>query len=146
MGGHSSREGLDDILLSCELDLLNSTISSTLMYYYRMVDDISTAVQGDFSLVRKLVSRFAHVFPDAMPLNIQISCGYSKFLDSHVFNVVQNKQSYGLSTSLAYKPLSRFNHVPFNSNISYQYKGDFKFFKTHFKYLYFRKHSPFISP
>ena len=34
MGGHSSQEGLDDILLSCELVLLNTPIADKLMYFF----------------------------------------------------------------------------------------------------------------
>ena len=44
MGGHSSREGLDNILLSGEVDLLCSSIKTSLLYYYRLVDDISVTV------------------------------------------------------------------------------------------------------
>jgi hypothetical protein len=40
MGGHSSREGLDNILLSCELDLLSSPIRKDLMFYYRVLEMI----------------------------------------------------------------------------------------------------------
>ena len=124
MGGHSSREGLDDILLSCELVLLSSPIADKLMHYYRMVDDISTAVSGDFTFVRKLVHKLSDVYPTAMPLNIQLSFGYSRFLDSHVLNLLQESPDNRFTTTLAYKPLSRFNYVPFDSNISPQYKGN----------------------
>ena len=89
MGGHSSREGLDNILLSCELEILDSTVAENLLYYYRMVDDISTAVEGDFTHVKSLVQQLAKSYPKDMPLNIQISFGYSKYLDSHVFNSMQ---------------------------------------------------------
>ena len=129
MGGHSSREGLDNILLSCELEILNSSIAKKLLYYYRMVDDISTAVEGNFSYVKNLVQQLATSYPSTMPLNIQISFGFSRYLDSNVFNLLQDKLDNRLTTSLAYKPLSRFNYVPFNSNISPQYKG-----KVHYKY------------
>ena len=139
MGGHSSREGLDDILLSCELVLLNTPIADKLMYFYRMVDDISTAVNGNFSFVRKLVHKFSDVYPTAMPLNIQISFGYSRFLDSHVLNLLQEGPDNKLTTTMAYKPLARFNYVPFNSNISPQYKGNieinFPQWVLHFHFL-----------
>ena len=123
MGGHSSREGLDNILLAGEFALL-SKVKSDLLYYYRLVDDISLAVNGKFSMVKTLLNKMARAYPVAMPLNIQISFGYSHFLDSHVFNFLQPNQPYSLTTSLAYKPLSRFDYVPFNSNIAPAYKGN----------------------
>ena len=90
MGGHSSREGLDSILLAGELDLLyDADISSSLHFYYRLVDDISTAVQGKFTSVINVVQKMAEIYPSTMPLNIQISFGYSHFLDSHVSNMLQ---------------------------------------------------------
>ena len=123
MGGHSSREGLDNILLSREVDLLSDPISKDLLFYYRLVDDISLALDGDFSKVIALLRKMAEVYPHEMPLNIQISFGYSHFLDSHVYNFLQSTSSNGFTTSLAYKPLSKFDYVPFSSNISPLYKG-----------------------
>ena len=73
MGGHSSREGLDIILLYRESVLLNSSISKDLIFYYRLVDDISVAIYGNFSVVRSLLDKIAEGYPHAMPLNIQIS-------------------------------------------------------------------------
>ena len=123
MGGHYSREGLDNILLSREIDILSSTVSKDLLFYNRMVDDISTAVDGDFNAVRSLLDKLAQFYPNAMPLNVQISFGYSHFLDSHVFNFLQEELAIGFTTSLSYKPLSKFDYVPFNSNIAPEYKG-----------------------
>ena len=51
MGGHSSREGLDTILIASEIDILNSS-NSYILNYVRMVDDISSVIGGDFSNVR----------------------------------------------------------------------------------------------
>ena len=124
MGGHSSREGLDSILLAGELDLLyDADISSSLHFYYRLVDDISTAVQGKFTSVISVVQKMAEIYPSTMPLNIQISFGYSHFLDSHVNNMLQAGSVTSLTTSLAYKPLSKFEYVPYCSNIAPRYKG-----------------------
>ena len=124
MGGHCSREGLDTILLSCELQLLQDhNIRSSLYYYCRLVDDISTITNGKFQVVRNLVQKMADVYPSTMPLNIQLSFGYSHFLDSHVFNMYQSSDTNKITTSLAYKPLSRFEYVPFSSNIAPKYKG-----------------------
>ena len=123
MGGHSSREGLDNILLSSELDLLNSTINKSLLFYYRLVDDISLALDGNVSSIKDLLNKMAHFYPHAMPLNVQVSFGYSLYLDSHVYNFLQSTQVNKFTTSLAYKPLSRFDYVPFSSNIAPLYKG-----------------------
>ena len=123
MGGHSSREGLDNILLARELELLNKGIRNHFLYYYRLVDDISLGFIGDFSKVRSLLAEMATVYPKTMPLNIQISFGYSHFLDCHMYNFLQDTSKIGFTTSLAYKPLAKFDYVPFNSNIAPQYKG-----------------------
>ena len=123
MGGHSSREGLDNLLLDCELQILYDDLASSCQYYYRMVDDVSTAVVGDFSNVRKIITLFSKFYPDTMPLNIQISFGYSRFLDQHLLKFLCPGSSFKLTTSLAYKALSLFEYVPYNSNISPRYKG-----------------------
>ena len=123
MGGHSSREGLDNILLAREIELLNKGIRSDFLYYFRLVDDISLGLKGDFSKVRGLLAEMSSLYPKAMPLNIQVSFGYSHFLDCHVHNFLQDSAEIGLATSLAYKPLAKFDYVPFNSNIAPQYKG-----------------------
>ena len=105
MGGHSSREGLDSILLSCEIDLLEDKIITPSLYlYYRLVDDISAATNGKFEVVHSLVQRMAAVYPQTMPLNIQISFCYSHFLDCHVQNMLQPESMNSFSASLAYKP------------------------------------------
>ena len=93
-------------------------------YYYRMVDDILLAVEGSFESAKHVLSEMARSYPLAMPLNIQISFGYSHFLDVHVNNFLQPLPLYKLTTSLAYKPLPRFDYVPFNSNIAPKYKGN----------------------
>ena len=125
MGGHSSREGLDNILLSREIDLLDSPIRRRLLSYNRMVDDISLVLDGPFQNVRVLLDKMAHVYPDSMPLNIQISFGYSHYLDSHVYKLLQSSPVNRLTTSLAYKPLAKFDFVPFSSNIAPVYKGKY---------------------
>ena len=125
MGGHSSREGLDNILLSSEVELLSSPLRKALLSFYRMVDDISLVLDGPFSNVRDLLDKMAEVYPQKMPLNIQISFGYSHFLDSHVHNFLQSSQVNRLTTSLAYKPLAKFDYVPFSSNIAPLYKGKY---------------------
>ena len=123
MGGHSSREGLDNILLAAEFDLLCSSVNANLLHYYRLVDDISLAVNGEFSLIRQILDEMSETYPKSMPLNVQISFGYSHFLDSHVYNFLQSPTTNSFTTSLSYKPLSNFQYVPFNSNIAPHYKG-----------------------
>ena len=127
MGGQSSREGLDNILLAGEFDLLSSSVNTNLLYYFRLVDDISVAVNGNFNLVSKLLHGMATIYPGTMPLNVQISFGYSHFLDSHVHNFLQTTKANRFTTSMAYKPLANFEYVPFNSNIAPCYKGKIKF-------------------
>ena len=137
MGGHNTREGLDNILLSREVDLLISPISKNLLFYYRLVDDISLAFDGSFEDIRSLLKTMASFYPHAMPLNIQISFGYSHFLDSHIFNFLQKQETNSFTTSLSYKPLSKFDYVPFNSNVGHSYKGNTILVIVFFTYVFF---------
>ena len=93
------------------------------MFYYRLVDDISLVLDGGFQAVRSLLDKLAQFYPGTMPLNVQISYGYSHFLDSHVNNFLGKEQSNGFTTSLSYKPLTKFDYVPFSSNVAPEYKG-----------------------
>merc|ERR1719450_1936577 len=88
-----------------------------------MVDDISIIFDGPFSSVMELIGEMAAVYPKNMPLNIQISFGYSRFLDCHINNYLQKSAVNKITTSLAYKQLAKFDYVPFSSNISPTYKG-----------------------
>ena len=72
--------------------------------------NISTAI--DVGLVKRLL--LAQFYPNSMPLNVQISVGY---------NILQENQVNKCTTSLSYKPLSKFDYVLFNSNIDSEYKG-----------------------
>ena len=59
-----------------------------------------------------------------MPLNVQISYRYSRFLDLHVYNMRDgtSSASYKLVTNLAYKDHSTFTYTPETSNIHQKYK------------------------
>ena len=60
-----------------------------------------------------------------MPLNVQISLGYSRFLDLHVYNisaVEHEDETYTLCRVLAYKEVSSFSYTPACSNIYEGYK------------------------
>ena len=93
------------------------------MFYYRLVDDISLVLDGGPQAIRSLLNKLAQFYPDTMPLNVQISYGYSHFLDSHVYNFLQKDQANSFTTSLSYKPLTKFDYVPFSSNVAPEYKG-----------------------
>ena len=59
-----------------------------------------------------------------MPLNTQISFGYSRYLDLHIYNMDlhKNTEHYGLCHVLAYKEISSFSYTPSSSNIHHRYK------------------------
>ena len=81
-------------------------------------------MQCDFSTVRHLLGVMATYYPN-MPLNVQLSFGYSRFLDLHLYNVNVDKpikETYSLSRVLAYKELSSFIYTPYFSNIHRSYK------------------------
>ena len=66
----------------------------------------------------------AERYPE-MPLNVQVSFNYSRFLDLHVYNMkpfLSLQQDYALETTLAYKENSVFSYTPKTSNIHPKYK------------------------
>ena len=122
MGGHSSREILDTILLSCEFRILSSI--SGCCFYQRMVDDISTIFLCDLSTVHANLELMASNYPSSMPLNIQISFGFSRFLDLSILKLFQDDPSSTIfHTFLCFKELTQFDYVPFSSNVAPLYKG-----------------------
>ena len=122
MGGHCSREGLDTILLSSEIEICKNS-NGSILQYVRLVDDISLVVKGCFNDVRDMLIKMSIHYPNTMPLNIQISFGLSRYLDVRVSKELQNHPNNTLTLTLAYKALSTFNVVPFVSNIAPRYKG-----------------------
>ena len=57
-------------------------------------------------------------------LNIQISFGYSRFLDLSMLKLFQDdNNSRIIHTFLCFKELSQFDYVPFISNVAPLYKG-----------------------
>ena len=88
------------------------------------MDDISVIAQGEFSIIEELVNVMARHYPK-MPLNIQLSFGYSRYLDLHIYNVDSQKGHdayYSPCCMLAYKELSSFDYTSQYSNISSKYK------------------------
>ena len=124
MGDYSSRDSLDVDLCFSEFEILNSIQSASLKVhlYCRLVDDISAVVQGPFPEVVKFLELFAAKYPPQMPLNCQISFGYSRFLDLHIFNMPGYSSNNGLVHTLAYKENSSFSYTPSKSNIHHRYK------------------------
>ena len=63
-------------------------------------------------------------YPD-MPLNVQLSFGYSRFLDLHLYNInaiEYDSEHYALCRILAYKEISSFSYTSACSNIHDCYK------------------------
>ena len=125
MGDYSSRDGLDLDLTRSEYEIISlvADLSLRVHLYVRLVDDISIVAQGDFSEVLKLLDVMSERYP-AMPLNVQVSYRYSRFLDLHVNNMKDSNssESYNLVTNLAYKEHSNFAYTPKTSNIHKKYK------------------------
>ena len=87
MGGHSFREILDTILLACEYH--NLSILPNCMFYQRMVDDILAIFVCGLDDVHANLKIMASHYPVCMPLNIQLSFGYSRFLDLSLMKLFQ---------------------------------------------------------
>ena len=120
MGDVSSRDALDVDLLCSEIKVLQKLQhqSIKMQMYSRLVDDISVIYQGDFKVVKIILHTMAMEYPD-MVLNVQLSFGYSRFLDLHIHNNLSTKT---ITHSLAYKTNSSFQFTPSDSNIHRKYK------------------------
>ena len=122
MGGHSSREILDVILLASEYRILS--VMEYCPFYQRMVDDISCVFTCGIDKVKSQLELMAKYYPAAMPLNIQLSFGYSSFLDLSLIKLYQKNDNIRIIHSfMHYKELNQFDYVPFSSNVSDHYKG-----------------------
>lgn len=118
MGNSASRDALDLDLVRSEYEILTSGHSciTSVTEYGRMVDDISAILLGPFSNVIKIILLMSRKYP-TMPLNIQYSFCYSRFLDVHLYNVLKpNASMYGLYSTLAWKELNSFCYQPQTSN------------------------------
>ena len=123
MGGHASRDALDIDLVRTEIEMLMSGLPllGDIKEYSRMVDDIQNIMQGEFRNVIKAVSFMARSYP-TMPLNVQVSFCYSRFLDVHLYNILNtNSPVYNLYTTLAWKEMNSFCYSPASSNKYPQY-------------------------
>ena len=126
MGDYSSRDGLDCVLAASEYEIifLANLMPLKIHLFTRLVDDISLVLQGDFKDVETLLCSMAERYP-LMPLNVQVSFSYSRFLDLHIFNMYpksEQNQKYSLETTLAYKENSVFSYTPQTSNVHGKYK------------------------
>ena len=66
----------------------------------------------------------AALYPD-MPLNVQISQNFSKFLDMNIFNFRYNNDDkiYKLTSTLSWKKQNMYNYINENDNKCPRYKG-----------------------
>ena len=125
MGDFSSRESLDVVLSNCEFEILKISLSLDMNFklYVRLVDDISVVIQNNFSSTIDFIQLMVKHYPN-MPLNFQLSFGYSRFLDLHLYNIMDDfeKPDYQITHTLAYKEHSSFSYTPQYSNIHSKYK------------------------
>ena len=119
------RDSLDVDLSRSEYIILQelTDISSAVFLYCRLVDDISIILQCEFPTVRRVLDLMANQYPN-MLLNVQVSFGYSRFLDLHIYNIKTSQEDkyYRLCRVLAYKEISSFSYTPCFSNIFDGYK------------------------
>ena len=88
MGDYASRDGLDVDLTRSEFEIISliGDLGLKIHLYTRLVDDISIIAQGEFKEVIKLLDILSERYP-SMPLNVQVSMRYSRFLDLHIYNM-----------------------------------------------------------
>ena len=125
MGGHASRDALDVDLVRSEMEILACLVldTSRIHIYGRMVDDVSCILQGSFDDMTKLLIKMATIYPN-MPLNVQISQVFGRFLDMSIYNFLNtNDKEYKLTTTLTWKSLNTYSYIGEDENKFSGYKG-----------------------
>ena len=84
---------------------------------------IALLVCRTFQSLSDIIGLMVKYYP-MMDLNIQISFGYSKYLDTHLLNIPDSgpTQGYSIFKTLLCKSQSSFTYVPSSSNKDEAYK------------------------
>jgi len=137
MGDNSAARGSEIIFRIFELDIFGKLhekgLESNLTRYLRFRDDVSVHVIGEIDKMLKVIKIITTGYPECIQFNVETKIVYGKFLNIKIFNIPGENRP---TTTVLRKPNSKFDVIPFNSNVSLKYKrmaglGYFRTIKTH---------------
>ena len=137
MGDNSAARGSEIILRIYELEIYRKIYKSKLDInvnrYLRFRDDVSVHLTGKLQKMLKVIKIIITGYPKCIQFNVESRVVYGKFLNIKIFNIPGEKHP---TTTILRKPNSKFDIIPFNSNVSNKYKkmaglGYYKTIKTH---------------
>ena len=137
MGDNSAARGSEIILRIHELDIFRNInhkkLENTLTRYLRFRDDVSVHVMGEIDKMLEVAKMITNGYPKCIQFNVETKLIYGKFLNIKIFNMPGENKPI---TTVLRKPNSKFDIIPFNSNVSLKYKkmaglGYFRTIRTH---------------
>ena len=134
MGDNSAARGSEIILRIFELDLFSKLhkkrLEPNISRYLRFRDDVSVHVTGETEKMLEVIKIIIQGYPECIQFNVETKIIYGKFLNIKILNIPGEKTP---TTTVLRKPNSKFDIIPFSSNVSLKYKkiGYFKTIKTH---------------
>ena len=133
MGDNSAARGSEIILRIFELKIFKKLqkqkLHKNVKRYLRFRDDVSLHLTGDTETMLKIVKIITTGYPDAIQFNVETKIIYGKFLNIKIFN---NPLTTKPITTVLRKSNSKYDIIPFNSNVSQKYKkmAGLCYFKT----------------
>ena len=133
MGDNSAARGSELILRIFELKIFKKLqerkLHKNVNRYLRFRDDVSLHIIGSPETMLKIVKIITTGYPDAIQFNVETKIIYGKFLNIKIFN---NPSTTKPVTTVLRKSNSKYDIIPFNSNISPKYKkmAGLCYFKT----------------
>ena len=123
MGDNSAARGSELILRIHELDIFKKIygkkLQKSVSRYLRFRDDVSVHVHGDEKLMFKIIKIIVTGYPAAIQFNVETRIIYGKFLNIKIINIPEEKYPF---TTVLRKENSKYDVIPFNSNVSDKYK------------------------
>ena len=139
MGDCSAARGSEIILRVYELEIYNDLAKHKLLKYVsrylRFRDDVSVHIHGDASTILNVMKIIVTGYPKEIQFNVESRLVFGKFLNISIFNYpVVN---YPI-TSVLRKPNSKYDVIPFHSNVNNRYKrmAGLQYFKTNKTHTY----------
>ena len=133
MRDNSAARGSEIILRIFELKIFKKLqeqkLHKNVNRYLRFCDDVSLHVTGNTETMLKIVKIITTGYTDAIQFNVETKIIYRKFLNIKIFN---NPATTKPVTTVLRKSNSKYDVIPFNSNVSPKYKkmAGLCYFKT----------------
>ena len=123
MGDNSAARGSELILRVFELDIYKSIydrkLNKHVNRYLRFRDDVSIHLTGEPEKMLKIMKIVITGYPKCIQFNVESRLIFGKFLNIKIFNFPGQSKP---TTTVLRKASSKYDIIPFNSNISAKYK------------------------